>query len=141
MTAIIVNYPMTGKRDFIDELEFRTSRSSGPGGQNVNKVNTKVELRFNVVSSKLLSSVEKELLLNKLKNRMNEDGYLIIISQTERSQYKNRIQAIKKFYEIINSSLKVKKKRKPTRPTPLSVEKRLQRKKNRSEIKGLRKKV
>ncbi len=135
------DYPITGKRNFTEELEFSASKSSGPGGQNVNKVNTKVELRFHIFSSKLLTDNEKELLLKKLRNRINEDGYLIITSQTERSQMKNRINAMHKFYELINNELKKKKKRKPTMPTPASNEKRLIRKKNRSEIKALRKKL
>jgi ribosome-associated protein len=135
------NYPVTGKRDFSGELEFSASRSSGPGGQNVNKVNTKIELRFHILSSKLLTDIEKDILLKKLKNRITDDGYLYLVSQSERTQFKNREKAINKFHEIINNALTIKKKRKLTRPTLSSVEKRLFRKKTRSEVKKLRKKI
>jgi len=136
-----ISYPLTGNRDFSGELEFSSSRSSGPGGQNVNKVNTKVELRFHVLSSKLLTDHEKKIICDKLKNKITEDGYLVITSQSERSQFKNRLEATNKFYEIINSALTIKKKRKPTRPTHASVEKRLIQKKKRSEVKLMRKKL
>ncbi len=120
------------------ELHFTFSRSSGPGGQNVNKVNTKVTLRFNIAESALLDKEQKVLLLDKLKNWINKDGDLIIISQTTRSQLKNREEAIQKFYDLLNLALKKKKKRKPTKPSKSSVEKRLKDKKIQSEKKGLR---
>jgi len=120
------------------ELHFTFSRSSGPGGQNVNKVNTKVTLRFNIAESALLDEEQKVLLLDKLKNWINKDGDLIIISQTTRSQLKNREEAIQKFYDLLNLALEKKKKRKPTKPSKSSVEKRLKDKKIQSEKKGLR---
>jgi len=120
------------------ELHFTFSRSSGPGGQNVNKVNTKVTLRFNIAESALLDEEQKVLLLDKLKNWINKDGDLIIISQTTRSQLKNREEAIQKFYDLLNLALKKKKKRKPTKPSKSSIEKRLKDKRIQSEKKGFR---
>ena len=76
--------------DLSSECIFAASRSSGPGGQNINKVNTKVELRFNITDSKILNDSEKELLLEKLASRINQEGLLILSSQSERSQLKNK---------------------------------------------------
>lgn len=125
--------------DFTDEIILRTSRSSGPGGQNVNKVNTKVEIRLNIKESILLSIEEKEIIIKKLVNKINIAGELIVVSQSERSQHRNKELAIKKINELISKALKVKKKRIPTR-TPRSVkEKRLKNKKVTAEKKNLRK--
>jgi ribosome-associated protein len=126
-------------RDFSGELMFSTSRSSGPGGQNVNKVNSKVELRFPVEPSILLSEREKEIILNKLKNRITSEGELIITVQTDRSQLKNKEEAIEKFYQLLTKALTPRKPRRATRPTQASVEKRLQLKKQTSEKKAQRK--
>jgi ribosome-associated protein len=127
-------------RDFSPEWIVRTSRSKGPGGQNVNKVDTKVQIRFHPASSQLLTNAEKELLLVRLKNKLTEDGFLIITSQTERSQTKNKKNAAEKFYRIINQMLIIKKARKPTRQTATSKEKRLEGKKIIADKKNLRKK-
>ena len=120
------------------ELQFTFSRSSGPGGQNVNKVNTKVTLRFSIVDSHLLDEEQKVLLINKLENRINKDGDLVIISQSTRSQLQNREETIQKFYDLLNEALRKKKKRKPTKPTRSSKEKRLKDKKIQSEKKTFR---
>ncbi len=121
------------------ELKFKTSRSSGPGGQHVNKVNTKVELRFDITNSALLSEEEKEILLSKLKNKINNLGILIIISKHSRSQIKNKQKAIEQFYVLIRRALTPSKKRIATK-TPASVKrKRLEEKMRRAEIKELRK--
>lgn len=125
-------------RDFGPELKFSASRSSGPGGQNVNKVNTKVELRFRIADSVLLSEKEKERLLEKLANRINSDGELILVSQTERSQLKNKEAVTEKFYHLITRALTPKKKRKRTKPSAESVEKRLEAKRIQSEKKERR---
>ena len=126
-------------RDFTKELHFSASRSSGPGGQNVNKVSTKVELRFDVPHSNLLSEDEKEVLLKLLVKKMNSEGILIIVSQSERSQLKNKEKTIEKFYTLLQKSLAPKKKRKPTKPNAVAKEKRLEEKKMNSEKKTRRK--
>jgi len=133
MTDILEN------RDFSSEFTFATSRSSGPGGQNVNKVNSKVELRFSVEQSLLLSDREKQIIMNKLKNRINSESELIITVQTDRSQLKNKEDAIAKFYELLIKALTPSKLRRATKPTKASVEKRLETKKQNSEKKALRK--
>lgn len=125
-------------RNFESEFTFATSRSGGPGGQNVNKVNTKVELRFSIDNSTLLSELEKHKIKSLLKNRINNEGELLITAQSERSQLKNKGKAIERFYQLINMALKPVKKRKPTLPTRSSIEKRLQLKKEKSQRKALR---
>lgn len=125
--------------EFDTELKFAFSRSSGPGGQHVNKVNTKVELRFNINQSKLLDLSQKEILREKLKNMLTQDGDLVVISQETRSQLKNKEIAKEKFYELINKALKPIKKRKPTKPSKSAREKRLKDKKALSDKKSRRK--
>ena len=129
------------ERDFSSELHFSASRSSGPGGQNVNKVNTKVELRFDIASSSLLSDEEKNLLMEKLAKKINSEGELILVSQTERSQLKNKDKAIEKFYSLLTRALTPKKKRKPTKPSQASKEERLEEKRMQAERKERRKKL
>ena len=126
--------------DCSSEFEFQASRSSGPGGQNVNKVNSKVELRFNILHSILLSEEQKALLFTKLASKLTSEGLLIIVSQTERSQIANKELCIQKFYEIVTKALTVPKKRKQTKPTHSSKIERLESKRNKSEIKNLRRK-
>jgi len=128
------------KRNLEKELTFATSRSSGPGGQNVNKVNTRVELRFHVENSILLSEPEKHKITLKLKNRINSEGELMVVAQTERSQLKNKDEAIERFYQLLAMALKPVIKRRPTQPTRSSVEKRIKTKKQKGEIKNLRRK-
>jgi ribosome-associated protein len=130
---------MLNERDFSSELHFSASRSSGPGGQNVNKVNTKVELRFHIASSSLLSDEEKAMLLVKLEKKINNEGELIIVSQTERSQIKNKEKVIEKFYALLTRALTPRKKRKPTKPSLASKEERLESKRQQSEKKERRK--
>ena len=126
------------KRKFEDEFIFSASRSSGPGGQNVNKVNTRVELRFSVCSTLILNEDEKELVLQKLKKKINKEGELLLISQAGRTQNENKVIVIEKFYNLISKALTVPVKRKPTRPTLSSKEKRLDEKKIRGKVKKLR---
>jgi ribosome-associated protein len=128
-------------RDFSPEFIFSASRSSGPGGQNVNKVSTKVELRFHIMNSVLLSAEEKNLLSEKLVNRITNDGELVLVSQSERSQLKNKEAVIEKFYRLVTKALTPRKKRKITRPPAESIEKRLEEKRIRAERKEKRKKI
>lgn len=122
-----------------NEFIFVTSRSSGPGGQNVNKVNTKVEVRFNVQLSDSLSVKEKELIRKNLKNRINSSGELVVKSQSERSQLRNRNKAIEKMMSLISLALTEKPERKPTLPTLQSQAERVDEKKKKGRIKRSRK--
>ena len=121
------------------ELKFRTSRSSGPGGQSVNKVSTKVELLFDVWSSMTLLQRQKEIISEKIKNRINSEGVLQISCDETRSQLKNKEIAMERFFQLLEEALKPIKKRKPTKPSRASKERRLKTKKIKSEKKDKRK--
>jgi ribosome-associated protein len=125
-------------RNFEKEFILSSSRSAGPGGQNVNKVNTRIELRFNISNSSLLDQEEKRLITEKLKNRINSEGVLILSSQSERSQAANRKKVIEKFYELVLRSLTIAPERKSTRPTLKSKSERVKEKRSRGLIKKLR---
>jgi len=122
-----------------NELSFRTSRSGGPGGQNVNKVSTKVELLFYVEESLVLNDDEKAILMDKLSNRISIDGILTISSSETRSQFKNKQIVIEKFRELITEALKPPKVRRKTKVPKGAKEKRLKTKKIIAEKKDLRK--
>ena len=126
--------------DFLPELTFQASRSGGKGGQNVNKVSTKIELEFNVEASALLTDAQKTVILDKLGNRITTEGVLRIVSQTERSQLGNKRKAIAKFYELLTKALTPRKKRVATRISKAKKAKRLDEKKQHSEKKAMRKK-
>jgi ribosome-associated protein len=121
------------------EFVYSTSRSGGPGGQNVNKVSTKVELRFSLLLSSLFSETEKEIISKKLKNKINNEGELILVSQTERTQLMNKKAVTGKFYDLVSKALTSPLKRRATRPTLTSKIKRLETKRNRGVVKKLRK--
>ena len=121
------------------EVKYRTSRSSGAGGQHVNKVSTKVELIFDVNGSAVLSEEQKMIIHEKLKNRIFKEGLLILHCDETRSQLKNKEIVFMRFIALIEDALKPIKKRKPTKPTKSSVEKRLYNKKKKSDKKDLRK--
>jgi ribosome-associated protein len=123
------------------EIRFRMSRSSGSGGQHVNKVSTRVELLFDVDGSTALSDARKALIRERLSRRITQEGLLIVACEEYRSQWKNRKEALKKFDEIIEKALKPKPRRKKVKPLAADREKRLKEKKHRAEVKAGRGKV
>jgi len=125
--------------DLSSEFIFNTSRSGGKGGQNVNKVSSKVELRFHVSNSNILSEEQKQIISEKCMARITMEEFLQMVSQTERSQLGNKEKCIQKFYELIEKALKPKLKRKATKPKKSSIEERLKSKKIISEKKSNRK--
>lgn len=114
------------KDDFIKEITFKTSRSGGKGGQNVNKVATKVELIFNIGDSLLFSDAQKSVLTEKLEGKLDSEGNLHVISQKHRSQLANKDDAIEKALIMLTKALHVQKKRKPTKVPKSVIEKRLE---------------
>jgi ribosome-associated protein len=127
------------KAQLLAETQFSATSAGGPGGQHVNKVSTKAELRFPVQDSAVLNEEQKQLILLKLKNRINVRGELIVSSAAERSQWRNRKQAEQRFFELIEKALEKPRKRKKTRPTAASQLRRLESKKLHSLKKRLRK--
>lgn len=125
-------------KDVTNELDFTASKSGGPGGQNVNKVNSKVTLRFNVQQSESLTEEEKEKISEKLANRISTDGVLIISAQSKRTQLQNKEAAVEKFNHLMGKAFAKKKMRRETKPTKASKEKRLKSKKMHSEKKKMR---
>jgi ribosome-associated protein len=124
----------------IKEIKFKAVRSSGAGGQHVNKVASKVELAFDVGQSKGLSLQEKERLRSKLDSRLNKDNILILHCDEARSQHQNKKLVIQRFFELLKKTLHLPKKRKPTKPSKSSVEKRLKSKSKTAEKKTNRRK-
>ncbi len=123
------------------ELSFRTSRSSGSGGQHVNKVESRVELLFDIRNSAILTEGQKALLFERLDNRINRDGILLLARQNHRSQRRNREAALAAFDELITKALRPRKRRKKVRPPVANKKKRLEQKKRQSEKKAMRRKV
>jgi ribosome-associated protein len=126
-------------RNFDDEFVFSASRSSGPGGQNINKVNTRIELRFNLKKTVLLSEREKELIIARLAGRINNEGELILSAQSERTQLMNKRAVTEKFFILLAKALTIKPFRVSTKPTAASVKRRLEAKKNKGVKKKFRK--
>jgi ribosome-associated protein len=120
------------KADLQKELTYKTSRSGGKGGQNVNKVSSKVELLFDVAASALFTDDEKTLLADKLQNRLNKDGLVQVICDEERSQYLNKEKAVERLIALFNRALHVQKARKPTKVSKAAKAARLDNKKKQS---------
>jgi ribosome-associated protein len=124
-----------------NELVFTTSRSSGPGGQNVNKVNSKVTLQFDVNGSAILTQEEKDIITQKLSSRLTRDGILLLTAQDKRSQLQNKESVLDKFDKVLIKAFERKKKRKATKPSKGAVQERIKKKKQLSEKKKWRGRV
>ena len=122
------------------ELIFSASRSDGPGGQNVNKVNSKVTVKFDVARSEILSPEEKHIILKKLVSRLTKEGILVLSAQENRSQLQNKEAVIVKLEKILKKAFEKKKVRKATKPSKGSIQERINKKKQLSEKKKWRQK-
>src|ERR1051325_11354085 len=127
--------------DLASEIAFQTSRSGGKGGQNVNKVETAVTGYFNIAASQLFSEEQKMILLEKLSNRINSEGLLMVKSQTYRTQLENKDEVIRKMNELVTKSLEKKKKRIPTKVSKAAKEKRIESKKRKGDVKEGRRRI
>ena len=128
------------QKDLLKECQFSASRSSGPGGQNVNKVNTQVSLRFDVQRSELLDEEEKRIISQKLASYISGAGVLILNAQTQRSQLQNKEEVISKFRRLIEKAFAPQKIRKASKPSKAAVQRRLDDKRKQSEKKKRRQK-
>lgn len=131
---------MFNKEALLNEVSFKAIKSSGSGGQHVNKVATKVELNFDVNESSTLSEEQKQKLLQKLKKRLTKEGVLILQCGETRSQLKNKNLVINRFLELIKNTLIIKKKRIPTKTPKSIIRKRLKEKQKQAEKKAHRRK-
>jgi ribosome-associated protein len=122
-----------------DEIEFRASRSGGPGGQHANRRATRVEARWNVKESASLSEEERARILRRLEGRISKDGTLRVVAEEERSQHRNRQLATRRLRELVAEAIQVRKRRKPTRAPKSAQEARRREKQHRKRIKRQRK--
>lgn len=125
--------------DLLQELMFSSSRSGGPGGQNVNKVNSKVTIKWDIVNSRILTTEQREMLLKKLSVRLTKGGILLLTAQEKRTQLQNKEVALFKLDKLLIKSLTPRKARKATKPGKGAVRKRIDDKKHHSEKKQWRK--
>lgn len=123
------------------ELDFRFSRSSGPGGQHAQKSSTRVELLFDIAKSPSLTDSQRARVLKRLAGYVDSTGVLHLTAQSERSQLRNREEVVARFRSLMSQALKRRKRRKPTKPTTKSKERRLKKKRRHGEIKKTRGKV
>jgi ribosome-associated protein len=128
------------KIDITKEILFRTARSGGKGGQNVNKVETMVEGYFSIQDSALLTEDQKRLLAYKLSSRIHSDGYIQVRSQVHRTQLGNKAEVIRKMHALLEAALKKEKRRIATKPTAAAKERRVEHKKRQSQLKAGRRK-